>query len=223
MGCSSSGKSTFIANVLIPFLVTNRDDLELDDISVIFAGQLKSNYALGQKKCAIVHYNSLLDFDANPQSETLDIGNEYVFKNVINDDFDEVFYCYTPDQILLNRIKQRRFIEPVLRGDRKPDYPTERVMRSLKKILQKDVLIEAHRLMSHLGDHFSVVLSQNRSSMIIPVEYFITAPRLEFLEKISSDEHCELALLQPHLHKYSPLAAGCAKFLSAQTILGSRH
>ncbi|MGB2388593.1 MAG: hypothetical protein ACPIB6_07275 [Henriciella sp.] len=76
----------------------------------------------------------------------------------------------------------------------------------MKKISQKDVLIDAHSLMSHFGRHFSVILSQNKSSMVIPVEFFITVPRLEFLERIASDEMRACASSTPFTRIFT---AGC--------------
>lgn len=244
MGCSSAGKSTFIASTLVPVLLENRYVRNREDIDILFAGQLKLNYKLGKKKCIIIHYNSLLDFDSNPQNDDLNIENEYVFSKILTDDFDEIFYCYTPDAILLDRVRKRALIETELLSDNKRKfqlirssrlrnlgiilfkmitnlkrkflnvYPRDHILHSFSKISQRKILLDTHSLLKTNRDNFSVVFSQKKTSMVIPFYDFVEAPRSVFLQKVLSDEKCNIELIQHEFHRYSPLAAKCAEFLS---------
>ena len=213
LGCSSAGKSTFISSTLIPVLLENQNVQTHGDIEVFFAGRLKSNYDLGKKKCAILHYNSLLAFDSNPQSSVHNIENEYVFNKILEDRFDEVFYCYTPDSTLLERIQNRELVEPEILGDKTSKYPRDHILNSFIKISQRGLLLDIYRALQNDLSNFSVVFSQYKTSMVIPISDFIQAPRLVFLEKVLSDEKCDIEVLKREFHRYSALAAKCAERL----------
>ena len=219
IGCSSAGKSTFIDSTLIPVLIENHYVETRDDIEVFFAGQLRSNYNLGQKKCAVVHYNSLLAFDSNPHSSVLNIESEPVFKKILEDSFDEVFYCYCPDSNLLERIQERDLVEPNIRGAKARNYPKDRILNSFLKISQRGVLLDIHSALQNEPRSFSVVLSQHHASMVIPTSDFIEAPRSVFLERILYDGNCSIDLLKREFHRYSPLAAKCAESLTTKPYL----
>ena len=214
LGCSSAGKSTFINSTLVPVLLENQYVQEHGDIEVFFAGRLKSKYDLGKKKCAVVHYNSLLAFDSSPQNSALNIENEYVFNKILEDGFDEVFYCYAPDSILLERIRNRALIEPELLGDKTSKYPRDHILHSLSKIPQRGTLLEIYSFLQNDQRNFSVVFSQDKTSMVIPISDFVQAPRSVFLEKVLTDQKCNIEFLKRKFHRYSALAAKCAEFLS---------
>lgn len=213
LGCSSAGKSTFISSTLIPVLLENQYVQTKEDIEVFFGGRLKPKYDLGQKKCAIVHYNSLLAFDSNPHSSKLNIESEPVFNEILEDSFNEIFYCYCPDSNLLERIQKRQLVEPEIRGDKTKNYPTDHILNSFLKISQREVLLDFHSALQNELTNFSVVFSQHKASMIIPISDFIHAPRSAFLEKVLCDGGCNIDLLKREFHRYSPLAAKCAESL----------
>jgi hypothetical protein len=214
LGCSSAGKSTFITSTLWPVLLKYQYVRVQEDIEVFFAGRLKSNYGLGKNKCAVVHYNSLLAFDSNSQNNELDIENEYVFNKILETSFDEVFYCYAPDAVLLDRIRDRTLVEPEIIGDKISKYPSDHIINSFSKISQRKVLLDIHSLLQSHQSNFSVVYSQKKTSMVIPISDFVRAPRSVFLQKVLSDEKCNIELLKREFHRYSALAAQCAEFLS---------
>lgn len=214
MGCSSSGKSTFITCTLIPVLLEQFPSLDRSDIDVRFASDLMSNYTLGASKVVVVHYNSLYGLDYAPHDEVFDLKGEVVFKNLLDDDFHDVFYCYTPDEVLKSRIRSRSHIEPTLRKTRKEDYPRDQVLRSLSRISQRDVLLDAERLLKGTTKNFSVVFSQREQSMVISASEFSLAPRSEFLQKVLSDEKLGPEDLQQHPPLTSSLANDCARFLT---------
>lgn len=214
LGCSSAGKSTFITSTLIPVLEENQNLQTQDDIDVFFAGRLKPNYDLGKKKCAIIHYNTLLAFDSNPEGLALNIKNEYVFNKILRDSFDEVFFCYTPDAILLERVKNRVLVEPEILGSEINKYPKEHILNSVSKISQRGTVLEIYSYLQDVVRNFSVVFSQHKTSMVIPICDFIQAPRSAFLENVLSDEKCNIELLRREFHRYSSLAAKCAVRLS---------
>jgi hypothetical protein len=214
LGCSSAGKSTFIDSTLIPVLLENQYVQTRGDIEVFFAGSLELNYNLGQKKCAVVHYNNLLAFDSNPYSSVLNIESEPVFKKILEDSFDEVFYCYCPDSNLLERIQERELVEPNIRGDKTKNYPKDHILNSFLKISQRGVLLDIHSALQNELRNFSFVFSQHNASMVIPISDFIQAPSSAFLEKILCDENCKINLLKREFHRYSPLAAKCAESLT---------
>ena len=214
MGCSSAGKSTFISSTLIPVLLENQYAAKRTDIEVFFAADLRENYHLGKKKCVIVHYNCLMQTEPSPHAKEHFNKNDYFLSNILGDDFDEIFYCYTPDDLLMARVNNRVFVEPKILKDRISKYPKKHIVSLLNKISQRKVLLEAYGLLRDLKGNFSIVFSQSKTSMVISISDFIEAPRSVFLQTVLSDKKCDVELLQPHLKSYSELSAECAQFIA---------
>lgn len=172
-GVSSAGKSTFINEFLLPSLSKNSNlQTVADEIDIKFAGQLRRNFDLGGKRVCIIHYNSLLFFDANPELSELILSDEPVFNNLLHCAYESSIYlCYAPDEIILQRIRERELIEPLLR-EVPGKYPTAKVLAGFKKVDQRVLLLEFAEKFSHVTNDINVVFSSNNQTSILTLEEF---------------------------------------------------
>lgn len=173
-GVSSSGKSTFIDTVLIPNLVRSTSGLDASkEIDVKFAGRLRDNFYLGDKNICIVHYNSLLQLDTHPHLENIDLSDEPVFNNLLNSAYESAIYlCYTPDNILLERMMSRTQVEPLLREGEQSKYPTDHVLNGFKKVNQRSLLLDFAEKFQHVTNDIQVVFSDETKCSTLALDDF---------------------------------------------------
>jgi len=170
-GVSSSGKSTFINEHLIPKLKKEQVDIE-SEVDIKFAGRLYDSFDLGMKKIVIIHYNSLLKFDRYPDTKKLDLLEEKVFSKLLSLDAPiSVHICYTPDQELLERINNRKTIEP----DLSPSagiYPKEKILRNKEKVDQRRLVLDFSSHFKKITNQIEIVFSVNGKSSILSSDEF---------------------------------------------------
>jgi len=210
-GVSSSGKSTFIKN-LVPTLLESDPSLKIEDIDIIFAKELRNNFNLGKKKCLIIHYNSLIPFDIDAELKTIDYNKEPIIKKISNLKIEEIFICYAPDNIIEKRMTKRHYSEPLY--NKFTIYPSNKILNSFKKINQRKLVIDISKQFNSQSKNIFIVFSQNETSMILPIKYFTHGVHSEFLETVLKDSICTKNLIELHKKKFSSLAYNCAIKLS---------
>lgn len=206
MGCSSAGKSTFISQVLLPVLKMRSSDLK-----VIFAHQLRKKYRWNDGKFQILHYNCLYP---NPGlGGGFELKNDPLFQKLKYEQFLEVFYCYTPDDILMNRIKTRRETEPNFQNFR--PYPNDKILALFRHFSQSASVSEAAKHFISKDQNFSIVLSGEETSTLLHYEEFKNKNESQLFKTILSNKKCTNKQIEPYLSEYSQLSAQCARFLSS--------
>lgn len=170
-GFSSAGKSTFISSNLLPDLQQEGINTE-DDVEILFAGKLLDNFDLGNKAVCIIHYNLLLQFDANPQLQDIDLSTELVFCELLKHcSASTVYLCYTPDNVLLERINNRKQIEPAIAPSEHP-YPSAQILKNVEKVNQRQLLLECGEGFMQAGADIQVVFSGGNNTSLISWDDF---------------------------------------------------
>ena len=194
-GVSSAGKSTFISEYLLPELKLNGLS-RVTDISVFFAGQLvldfkllddganqeENSFHLGSKPVSIIHYNSLVYFDQNPSSTSLDVLHEPLLRSLLGLDHNyKVYLCYTPDHILFDRIEKRVKVEPELLTNTLP-YSKYETLRNLELVDQRQILLEFGQAFRARGNDVQIVFPGKGCITLLSWSEFTTGAQSERLE-----------------------------------------
>jgi hypothetical protein len=181
-GVSSAGKSTLIDNFILPKLKADGINVA-DDVDIRFAGKLLQNFELGNKPVCIVHYNLLLQFDTNPHLTQIDLSSEPVFCQLLDSAYtSSIYLCYTPDEILRNRIATRTENEPIIAPDDTP-YPSTIILNNFEKVDQRSLTLDFGEKFKSLADTVQVVFSTNENSTVISWEDFKYAIPSQALEE----------------------------------------
>ena len=106
-GLSSSGKSTFIEKHLLPGIRSRGLDPN-KDVDIKYSEQMDDGICVSTKPVCIVHFNTHVESDCYSVEEMGDLREEKLFGLLLNrPETAKLYLCYTPDHILMERIKAR--------------------------------------------------------------------------------------------------------------------
>ena len=189
VGCSSAGKSTFIHKHLLPE-ITGATEGAAPSVEILFGGAVLRDLRKGleplrvsEPAASILHINSLLQFDQDPDAPTIDVERDPLPKAVLESGRPlHVHLCYAPTHVLLGRIGARELIEPELR-DSPHAYPKERVLKGLSKVDQRQLLLRFAERLEPQAKDISIVFSTNELTSILSLDEFRFAPQTRELEQ----------------------------------------
>ncbi|MEM7717850.1 MAG: hypothetical protein AAF222_01485 [Pseudomonadota bacterium] len=180
-GVSSAGKSTFIANHLMPEMTSAGRRHH-----VYFAGQLMRQYnlrgelvgpappfSLARSGVSIVHLNLLM-----PREDDLATFSQALMAWAT--DYD-VYLCYAPDAVIRARIANRTKVEPRLSGDASP-YPAEQFQERFSDVDQRQMLLTFGEAIAPAARSRTIVFSNDRTTSHLTWDDFLYArpsPALE--------------------------------------------
>ena len=106
-GLSGSGKSTFTEKHLLPGIRSRGLDLN-KDVDIKYFEQADDDISLSTKPVCIVHFNTHVDSDHYPVEEMRVSREDKLISLLLNrPETLKLYLCYTPDHILMERIKAR--------------------------------------------------------------------------------------------------------------------
>ena len=106
-GLSGSGKSTFTEKHLLPGIRSRGLDLN-KDVAIKYFEQADDDISLSTKPVCIVHFNTHVDSDHYPVEEMGVSREDKLISLLLNrPETLKLYLCYTPDHILMERIKAR--------------------------------------------------------------------------------------------------------------------
>lgn len=172
-GVSGSGKSTFIDKVLFPKILSSaRNNITASEVNLVFASSLRNKFDLGDKPTTVIHYNSLIAYDVEPNLKNLNLNEEPIFKQLLNHARNcSVYLCYTVDDVLMRRIGQRKQVEPLFSKSRKI-YPAKKIRSQLVKINQRQLLLEMAGILSKFTSDINIVVSSAGSVSLVSLQQF---------------------------------------------------
>ena len=131
---------------------------------------LLNDFDLGSKKICVIHYNLLLYFDSSPSLTEIDLMSEEVFCNLLKLPAGiEIYLCYAPQKDLINRICKRTHIERDLTRSL-AKYSPGTVLENLKKVDQRELLLEFGARLTHLAKNIQVIHSQGGRINIVKMD-----------------------------------------------------
>ena len=106
-GVSGSGKSTFTEKHLLPGIRSRGLDPN-KDVDIKYFEQADDDIVLSTKPVCIVHFNTHVDSDRYSVEEMRVLREEKLISLLLNrPEKLKLYLCYTPDHILMERIKAR--------------------------------------------------------------------------------------------------------------------
>ena len=111
-GASGSGKSTFTEKHLLPDIRSRGLDPN-KDVEIKYFEQADDDISLSTKPVCIVHLNTHVESDRYSVEEMRVLREEKLCSLLLNrPEKLKLYLCYTPDHILMERVKARTGIEP---------------------------------------------------------------------------------------------------------------
>ena len=111
-GASGSGKSTFTEKHLLPDIRSRGLDPN-KDVEIKYFEQTDDDISLSTKPVCIVHLNTHVESDRYSVEEMRVLREEKLCSLLLNrPEKLKLYLCYTPDHILMERVKARTGIEP---------------------------------------------------------------------------------------------------------------
>jgi len=111
-GVSGSGKSTFTEKHLLPDIRSRGLDPN-KDVDIKYFEQADDDISLSTKPVCIVHLNTHVESDRYSVEEMRVLREEKLLSLLLNrPETLKLYLCYTPDHILMERVKARTEIEP---------------------------------------------------------------------------------------------------------------
>lgn len=111
-GLSGSGKTTFTEKHLLPGIRSKGLDPS-KDVDLNYFEHIDDDISLSTKPVCIVHFNTHVDYDRHSVEEMGALREKKLISLLLNrPETLKLYLCYTPDHILMERVKAQTEIEP---------------------------------------------------------------------------------------------------------------